>query len=63
MRGALAVVGIAALLGCAAASASAESVESLDNGTVKVGIDTDKGGAITWLSWTRRSHRDHRGAA
>jgi hypothetical protein len=62
MRGALAVVGIASLMGCAAA-ASAESVESLDNGTVKVGIDTDKGGAITWLSWTRRSHRDHRGAA
>jgi hypothetical protein len=62
----LAVVGIAGLLGCAAAAsvaASVESVESLDNGTVKVGIDTDKGGAITWLSWTRRSHRDHRGAA
>jgi len=62
MRGALAVAGIAGLLGCAAA-VSAASVESLDNGTVKVGIDTDKGGAITWLSWTRRSHRDHRGAA
>ena len=52
MRRALAVAGIVGLLGCAAA-ASAESVESLDNGTVKVGIDTDKGGAITWLSWTR----------
>jgi len=38
------------LAGCVAALA-AESIESLDNGTVRVGIDTDKGGAIAWLSW------------
>lgn len=30
---------------------AAESLETLDNGTVRVGIDTAKGGAIAWLSW------------
>ncbi len=30
----------------------AESLLLIDNGTVKVGMDREKGGAITWLSWT-----------
>lgn len=33
------------------ASMQAEQLLTLDNGTVKVGIDRNKGAAITWLSW------------
>jgi hypothetical protein len=29
---------------------SAENLLTIDNGSVKVGIDREKGGAITWLS-------------
>jgi hypothetical protein len=29
-----------------------EDLLTLDNGTVRVGIDRAKGAAITWLSWT-----------
>jgi hypothetical protein len=56
-----ALPGIAALcclLGPLAAAATpniaprGEELLLLDNGTVKVGIDRAKGGAITWLSWT-----------
>lgn len=34
-----------------AARADDEAVATISNGTVAVGIDRDKGGAITWLSW------------
>jgi GH35 family endo-1,4-beta-xylanase len=32
-------------------NATSESLLSLDNGTVRIGIDRSKGAAITWLSW------------
>ncbi len=32
-------------------NATAENLLSLDNGTVRIGIDRSKGAAITWLSW------------
>jgi hypothetical protein len=35
----------------AAPEPTAEALLSLDNGTVKIGIDRSKGAAITWLSW------------
>jgi hypothetical protein len=31
--------------------ACAEELLTLDNGTIRIGIDREKGGAITWLSW------------
>ena len=33
-------------------SARGEDLLTLDNGTVKIGIDRAKGAAITWLSWS-----------
>ena len=33
------------------ARADDPTLAAIDNGTVKVGIDQAKGGAITWLSW------------
>ena len=42
-----AIIGLAVI-----ASAHAETLLLLDNGTVRVGIDRAKGGAITWLSGT-----------
>ena len=55
MRSALpaCVVVAAAWVGCAWAGRvwAADTVERIDNGTVTVGIDREKGGAIVWLSW------------
>lgn len=49
---ALAVPMGAAMLACAASDtfASAADMLTIDNGSVRVGIDREKGGAITWLS-------------
>jgi hypothetical protein len=50
---------IAALLAAAlpslakpAADPSDQDVRTIDNGTVKIGVDLKKGAAITWLSWS-----------
>lgn len=51
MRAAWCVVATAWLVCWGGAAVAADTVERLDNGTVTVGIDTAKGGAITWLSW------------
>lgn len=40
--------------GLLATLASAETL-TLDNGTVKVGVDREKGASITWLSWRSQS--------
>jgi hypothetical protein len=47
------VIVAAAWVGCAWAGRvwAADAVERIDNGTVTVGIDREKGGAIVWLSW------------
>ena len=47
------VIVAAAWVGCAWAScvSAADAVERIDNGTVTVGIDREKGGAVVWLSW------------
>ena len=47
------VIVAAAWVGCAWAScaSAADAVERIDNGTVTVGIDREKGSAIVWLSW------------
>lgn len=47
------VIVAAAWVGCAWAGRvrAADTVERIDNGTVTVGIDREKGGAIVWLSW------------
>ena len=45
---------IVALVVCWAvpgASRADDTVERIDNGTVTVGIDREKGGAVVWLSW------------
>lgn len=38
------------LLPAGAETLKAEELHSIDNGTIKIGIDRDKGGSITWLS-------------
>ena len=47
------VIVVAAWVGCACAGRvrAADAVERIENGTVTVGIDREKGGAIVWLSW------------
>jgi hypothetical protein len=45
------VLSVASFSACAAPP-RAEDLLTIDNGTVKVGIDRAKGAAITWLSWT-----------
>ena len=40
-----------ALLSLVSSSVQSDELLTLDNGTVKVGIDREKGAAITWLSW------------
>ena len=49
--GLLPLGGLAAAEPSTVPKAPAEQLLSLDNGTVKIGIDRSKGGAITWLSW------------
>lgn len=46
----VAVVTVLACAGLRAAPAVAD-VEAIDNGTVRIGVDREKGAAITWLSW------------
>jgi hypothetical protein len=38
--------------GASTAKGSADDLLTLDNGTIRIGIDRGKGGSITWLSWT-----------
>ena len=47
------VIAAAVWVGCAWAGRvrAADAVERIENGTVTVGIDREKGGAIVWLSW------------
>ena len=44
------ILGLIALSVCLASTATAADLLLIDNGSVKVGIDREKGGAITWLS-------------
>ena len=39
------------LLSLVSSSVQSDDLLTLDNGTVKVGIDREKGASITWLSW------------
>jgi len=50
MRSALSVVLVVCLAWAGGAWAAA-AVEQIDNGTVTVRIDPEKGGAVVWLSW------------
>ncbi|WP_414664765.1 hypothetical protein [Horticoccus sp. 23ND18S-11] len=48
---ALALAGLPRLASAAKPPTPTEDLLTIDNGTVKVGIDRAKGAAITWLSW------------
>ena len=51
MRSALRPATLCLILAVAVAATAADSLERIDNGTLQVGVDRAKGGAIAWLSW------------